>query len=410
MTDTKLLIKTLTIQQLLSTPKWSNYSINNILELANQGYFGLYVQPKRKKRTWYDVNKNVNKLVQAKSINNEEREYYQELNEKLSLFQGKNPYLLAIKPGYERLATPVETEICGLCSTSAIQRLLENGKIPFFEFNNTFGFFEENGTIFANSYFLHSSPNFLNLLPENYRGFYSIDDVFVFIDQIYQFEQQNTAQFFSTLAESVEKENIVSEECRFVRQKSFYEVTYKQKTIRINATQGMKYIEYLIKNANKKIPSLLLAQQFSKHKQECVVTHDANTEELKKQGVCSDAFYSNDTLIKNSTKKNYQARIEKIQTELLPDAIEFHDTDEIEKLKDELDSLNKEIRISTKKGGKLRVFSNQQDIARRAISKAIIRALNGIKLEHLDLYNHLEAHLHRGGICRYQPIEKITWE
>src|SRR3990167_460362 len=132
MISDKVEIKTLTIDQLLTLTTWKKYSFNNILEISNDGHFGLYVQPTGIKKRTYNVNTCLSNLINAKNISSEERTYYQQLDEKLILFKKQHGHLFKRKLGYERLATQLESEVFQLSYTCAISRIIEDKKIPFF--------------------------------------------------------------------------------------------------------------------------------------------------------------------------------------------------------------------------------------------------------------------------------------
>lgn len=248
------LIDTLTIEQLLKRPGWEGFSAQNILEMADKGAFGLYVKPWRPKRsTWFCVSDDVQLLIdKAEAFINvdledcithadqnhrlvyperfpmsktDEREYfqnlrnfceerqknmfaekgcYEELQAMLIFFQKNNHFLLEKKPGFERLATHVETQICLSSQTGAIKGLKDDGRIFFSEANNVFGFFEKDGRIFSNSYFLLYKNNHFPA-PKNYKGFYTTDDLFVFIDQIVKFELEKNISIKNTKKDSVKR-------------------------------------------------------------------------------------------------------------------------------------------------------------------------------------------------------------
>ena len=183
------LIETLTIEQLLKRLGWEYCTPQNILELANKGAFGLYVHIKHKRKSRHCINRCIASLINSELESDAEKKDYTQLKKKLISFCKNYPHLLKKKYSYERLETFDEVEIFEACKNSSVQLLLEDGKIPFLDYNNTFGFHEIKEEIFSNSYFLlYLNPYFSP--PKIYKGFYSIDDVIVFIDQINQFEKE----------------------------------------------------------------------------------------------------------------------------------------------------------------------------------------------------------------------------
>lgn len=206
------LIDTLTIEQLLTRPGWESFTEQNILEIANKGCFGLYVKSTRKRTTYRDIESGIDNLIsQAKrlgeldgdkhecligaGINPEaEQIYYQQLKKELSSFKQNHPDLLIKKSGYERLATESETKIYSSALTGSIKRLIKSGKIEFYELTEiAFGFVSDNDKAMrSNHYLLYSYPNpATGKYPENYKRFYSIKDLYFFVEQIKKFESRS---------------------------------------------------------------------------------------------------------------------------------------------------------------------------------------------------------------------------
>jgi hypothetical protein len=76
-----------------------------------------------------------------------------------------------------------------LCEPSSINRLIQEGRITFHSFNNTFGFVKVDDKYIAKSYHLQVASNNPSHIPEGYKGFYSDVDLLFFVDQIENFQQ-----------------------------------------------------------------------------------------------------------------------------------------------------------------------------------------------------------------------------
>ena len=169
------LIETLTIKQLLT--RWNNrYSLENIYEIANQGYFGVYFRLPQERKIYLDIEGYLNDRL-TKSPN---KTHYIALKNEFHKFISTYPLLLEEKSGYARLATPVEEKIIPRCTTGSINSMIRGRKIAPIECNcNTFGFVKENNKYVTNSYYRNLDKNFC-----------SEENCFVFIDQINLFEKQ----------------------------------------------------------------------------------------------------------------------------------------------------------------------------------------------------------------------------
>ena len=399
-------LEMISVDQLLTLTNWRSYSLNNILEIANKGYIGMYVQIRGIKKRTYNVNESLNHLINASSISTIEKTYYQSLDDKLMSFKAQYPRLLQSKRGYERLATQLESEVFQLSYTGAISRLIEDKQIPFFEFNNTFGFFEDNDTLFACSYLLKFMGNWLLSPPKNYKGCYSTEDLFVCVKDIASFETEK--KIIIPMFAGGEDETVKKYEIKI--QGKQFKAKYKGVDILIPVNKGLKYIDYLLKNRGQEIPCLLLTQLFTKQKSLSFDTSKENLSELENQGISGDLLAGTNyhSKLDEQALQEYKQRIKKIDGDIFI-AKETGDITELTKLEDEKSFIAHEIAAATNNKGRLREFNNPQDNARKAVSKAIYRALNDIKEVNQSFYEHLIAYLKISAICSYSPIEKILW-
>lgn len=163
-------------------------SIENIYELADQGRLGLYLKPRLQSQDHFNVENYFNKILKG-AHSEEEKKTYLELHATYLEFFKKHPHLLIPRPGYERLATTIETQIWTLCQRGSINHLHAHGKIIFPEHATAFGFVKINNSIISNAYHLRATSK-LACLPENDKGYYSEEDIYVFIDQIELLENE----------------------------------------------------------------------------------------------------------------------------------------------------------------------------------------------------------------------------
>jgi hypothetical protein len=180
------LIKSTKLKQL--TKRLSISSLENIYEIADQGYFGLYVKPCLESQYNLNIDTHFNKVLKN-AHSEDEKNALIELHAAYLEFLEKYPHLLVPKPGYERLATTLETKIWTLCNRSSINQLNTHGKIIFPKHATAFGFIKINNNIISNAYHLQPTSK-LDCLPENYKGYYSEEDIYVFIDQIELLESE----------------------------------------------------------------------------------------------------------------------------------------------------------------------------------------------------------------------------
>jgi hypothetical protein len=97
---------------------------------------------------------------------------------------------------------------------------------------------------------------------------------------------------------------------------------------------------------------------------------------------------------------SYRARVSEL-TEL----IERPETDDrtARRLKDELDAIRRELRAATGRHGGSRDFTTDQERARTAVRKAILRAIESVRAADPALGGHLDRGVTTGLVCRYEP-------
>lgn len=212
-------LQMLNLQQLLE--RWKNkFSLENVLEFGNEAWFGIYVKPKCKRKTYHNIQTT--------------KDY--QLSKKWESFKKKHPYFLKQKPNFERLATSEEIEVEGICANGSIQEFMENNKLNFCEWNNTFGFVELNFLdgkplpdelqnqsiqslkksypdsnfekhIIAPSYALQATINIARpSFPEGYKGYFSEENLFFCVKQIEVFERNN--DLFKS--EKISEQNVIA--------------------------------------------------------------------------------------------------------------------------------------------------------------------------------------------------------
>lgn len=178
-------IKTLSISQLLKRTGWTHLELENILEAAEEGKFGLYFKPSKLigpmgQKSAFVLKTSIKGLLRSVSISKKEKHNYQKLAAKYIKFCKTYKRFLIPREGYVRLPTKTETEILIACQSSTVTRLKIESKIVGTEWCNHFGFTlkKERGI------FLVVSPVYY--FPGKYI---EPEDLLVFIDQIELFEK-----------------------------------------------------------------------------------------------------------------------------------------------------------------------------------------------------------------------------
>lgn len=193
--DVNLKLETINIKQL--TDRWPTYSKQNIYELANKGYFGLYVNLHSKRKSFYCVNRILDRLVKNKTYSEAEKNHVVNLIHSFSKFISEHEALLAPKNSFIRLATKIEVDIFPLCASGSIQRIIEDHKIYFEEWNNTFGIIKKEGEYKFESFRLLETSDVVRSLSEDYKGCISKEDFYFILDEIEAFEKSGAYELVS---------------------------------------------------------------------------------------------------------------------------------------------------------------------------------------------------------------------
>ena len=412
--DNTTSVETLKLTQLLT--RWPDYSRENIYELSDQGYFGLYIKPYRKRKTYHDIEKYLEKLKEQEP----ENIYYKELMQYFIDFTTNHTFIIEYKPGYARLPSSAEVKIFPLCQTSSISFLNQYKRIEFYESNNTFGIVKENNRYFCNSFLLHAS-SLTGKWSEGYKGYFSEEDIFVFRDQIEHFESLmknqtiiNSEQPIAQELLSIPVEKAVTpawvkqnqhkgnELPKFKTDQEIATLIYAGHTVFIPNVKGLKQIAFLVNNPNKDISSLQLMQMDN----QIIIENDTeNATELQQQGIATDPFQqgNNDPELDQKARSEIKARLQFLE-EKITDAQDQGDIEAVERYKDEQDSILHVFQASTTHKKKSRQHKTPADKAREAVRQNILVALKRIKKVHPDLSKHLEVSLTTGMWCRYSPV------
>ena len=79
-----------------------------------------------------------------------------------------------------------------------------------------------------------------------------------------------------------------------------------------------------------------------------------------------------------------------------------------DRAREEQQALIRELAAATGPSGRVRPTGDVSESARQSVTKAIKSAVKRIRREHEELGRHLEATLHTGLFCRYEPDARVA--
>ncbi|WP_131781170.1 hypothetical protein [Legionella gresilensis] len=419
-------VKMLHLKQLLE--RWPHYSLDNIYDLANQGYFGLYVKSLAKKKVTYHINPYLDKLIGAAKKRYDELQGYINQKKEIISYFSERSYLLNSLKGFDRLATKTETELFPLTQTSSVKDLIEFNRINYLDFNNTFGFQGPLSDPHANSYLLAQQTSATHQLPQDYKSHFTEKDVYVLLDQIEHFEltevykktyskssyknsNEHPNQALSFVINNDVKDSILTSSDNpsavkeyqnlFIKSDSYYEIHYiNHKTI-IKASKGLIYIENLVKNPGRDFHVNDLEKLINKPPHSEV----ANLIDLNESNTHVEVHSSQKMIDKKAILaiKNKIAELnDKIELEK-----EILNREEIERLEEirqfYLDYLSNSSIKSMPKN-----FNKPTEKVRKRVFLNIRNAIKTININN-PLHMHLIKSIKTGEFCVYKPDKDTNW-
>jgi 7-cyano-7-deazaguanine synthase in queuosine biosynthesis len=195
----------------------------------------------------------------------------------------------------------------------------------------------------------------------------------------------------------------------FVREGDVYALTFDGRTARVRALDGLAYIRALIASPGEDIPAEALHQRFGRRTAEVSpalpnVVAAALKAELRPASPAEEL-----PALDHEAVKQYRSRLLEISAE--KEAARATDDDaRLDKLEEEADWIERELRRAVARGGRSRADADPVKKQRQAVQKAIKLALLGIERQHEPLYHFLKNHITTGNFCRYQPDDAVVWE
>jgi len=106
-------------------------------------------------------------------------------------------------------------------------------------------------------------------------------------------------------------------------------------------------------------------------------------------------------LLDDVARRTYRHRLAQVEEQL--DRCAADDVPRVDELRTEREWLIAELAATSGRAGRMRVFPNNDERARIAVSKAIRRAIARIASADPALGRHLQETVHTGTRCSYQP-------
>jgi hypothetical protein len=189
----------------------------------------------------------------------------------------------------------------------------------------------------------------------------------------------------------------------FRRDASHWTISYESRTVRMKDAKGNAYLAMLLRHPGQEIHVLELAT--GEPTDMGRVADPGGSDGRLQRHLSSDAG----EVIDAQARAAYKRRLRELQEEL-EEAQRFNDLGRTERLRDEMDSLVKELSGAIGLGGRRRKVGSTAERARINVSRAIAAVVKKITDEHPALGEHLAARVHTGMFCSYTPDPSLTVE
>jgi hypothetical protein len=182
----------------------------------------------------------------------------------------------------------------------------------------------------------------------------------------------------------------------------FWSLRWGQRTIQLADAKGVRYVAQLLARPGQELSAMaLLTGGVSPGEAEADVP--AATRPLRYAPDLGPA-------IDATARAAYRRRVEDLAGEAAR-AEAAGDHRRSDRAREEQQALMRQLSAATGLGGRARPTGDVSERARQSVTKAIKSVLKRIRREHEDLGRHLEATVHTGLFCRYEPdaLAAVPW-
>jgi hypothetical protein len=181
---------------------------------------------------------------------------------------------------------------------------------------------------------------------------------------------------------------------RFRKTGDFWEVSFDGEPATVKHSNGMEYIACLLEAPGRSLSCVELAQA-------ALGVSPSGAEVSSEDKASMSARFTRQNLQDREGLARIHREVKKIDEELA-DAEALHDSARIEQLRTDKGNLLAHVKKSSGRGGRTRIFSDEEEKARKAVSAAIQRAILRIRKLRPLLADHLETLIKSGGRCSYE--------
>ena len=175
--------------------------------------------------------------------------------------------------------------------------------------------------------------------------------------------------------------------------------------IRVRDSVGLVYIHHLLQHPGYEFPVLTLVQQT---RGAAAVGRTTTAAEAKDADLSPNDSSGMGPLMDARALEECWKRIKDLEEDI-DEAEQNNNSEAAANAREEKQKLEAAISGSLGLGGRARPVGSRQEKARKAVSKAIHRAIRNIKKENQHLGDHLSNALYIGAYVSYRPESSVDW-
>ena len=175
--------------------------------------------------------------------------------------------------------------------------------------------------------------------------------------------------------------------------------------IRLKDSVGLVYIHHLLQHPGYEFPVLMLVQQT---RGAAAVGRTTTAAEAKDADLSPNDSSGMGPLMDARALEEYRKRIKDLQEDI-DEAERNNNSEAAANAREEQQLLESQLSEAFGLGGQPRPVGSPQEKARKAVSKAIHRAIRNIKKENQHLGDHLSNAIYIGAYVSYRPESSVDW-
>jgi tetratricopeptide (TPR) repeat protein len=191
----------------------------------------------------------------------------------------------------------------------------------------------------------------------------------------------------------------------FRKEGEFWTIAFADRTFRLKDAKGLHYIAYLVARPGQRIHVLDLIDAIEGSAAGGRISNQVESEGLS---VIRDLGGSG-APIDARARSEYRARLGDLEADL-DEAERMNDLGHIERLRAEIEAVERELTESSGLGARRRARSAHAERARGLVRKNIRTALDKIRHENQALGRHFSRAISLGYFCAYQSEDPVSWQ